>query len=300
MDSLLITGGSGFLGANLALMVSSYWKTYATYHHSPFCNKNLGIALHLDIKNRDEVKRIVSEISPKIIIHTAAITNSDFCAEHREEAQEVNVKGTNNITLAAEHVGARLIYISTDLVFKGDKRFYSEEDIPNPLCYYGKTKLEGEKIVASLSSNYCIARTSLIYGWSINSSKCFTEIMIGNLNNGKEARLFVDEYRTPIYIKNLCEILSELAKREDLQGIYHLCSSQRLSRFEFGLTISEIFGFNKKLFIPVSVDNFSFKDKRPKDCSMKNEKSMRDLKTKIWSIEEGVKDMRSFGGVDLQ
>lgn len=298
MESLLITGGSGFLGANLALMTSSCWETYVTYHSSPIRNKRLGVALHLNIKNRDEVERIVYEISPKIIIHTSAITNSSFCAEHQNAAWEINVKGTENIVLAAEQVKARLIYISTDLVFKGDKSFYSEEDNPTPLCYYGKTKLEGEKIVSSLSSNYCIARTSLIYGWSLNSSKCFTEIMISNLKNGKEVRLFMDEYRTPIYIKNLCEILLDLAKREDLQGVYHICGSQRLSRFEFGLKLSDIFGFTKEFIIPISVNEFSSKDERPKDCSMRNEKARSVLKTKFWSIEEGLKDMKCFEGVD--
>lgn len=294
MESLLITGGSGFLGANLALMTSSYWKTYATYHSSPVHNKRLGVALHLDIKNRDEVEKIVYEISPKVIIHTAAITNSDFCVEHQKTAWEVNVNGTENIASAAKQVKARLIYISTDLVFKGDKSFYSEKDIPTPLCYYGKTKLEGEKIVSSLSSNYCIVRTSLIYGWSLNSSKCFTEVMISNLKNGKKVRLFVDEYRTPIYTKNLCEILLELAKRNDLQGVYHICGSERLSRFEFGLKLSEIFDFNKELIIPISINDFSFKDKRPKDCSMRNDKAKSALKRKFWSVEEGLKNMKYF------
>lgn len=294
MESLLITGGSGFLGANLALMASFYWKTYVTYHSSPIRDKRLGVALHLDIKNRDEVEKIVYKISPKVIIHAAAITNSDFCVEHQKLAWEVNVNGTKNIVSAAKLVKARLIYISTDLVFKGDKGLYSEEDIPAPLCYYGKTKLEGEKIVSSLSSNYCIARTSLIYGWSLNSSKCFVEIMIDNLNNGREVRVFMDEYRTPIYVKNLCEILIELAKREDLQGLYHICGSQRLSRFELGLKLSKIFDFNKDLIIPISVDDFSFKDKRPKDCSMRNDKAKSVLKTKFWSVEEGLKNMKYF------
>lgn len=298
MESILITGGSGLLGSNLALMTSSSWKTYITYHSFPIRNRKSSVALHLDITNRNEVERVVYEISPKIIIHTAAITNSDFCAEHQKIAWEVNVTGTENIVLAAEQIKARLIYISTDLVFKGDKSFYSEEDLPNPLCYYGKTKLEGEKIVSSLSSNYCIARTSLIYGWSINSSNCFTEIIIDRLNNENEIRLFVDEYRTPIYIKNLCEILLELANRHELQGIYHICGSQRLNRFEFGLKLSEIFSFSKELIIPISVNEFPFKDERPKDCSMKNEKAMSVLKTKCWSVEEGLKDMKYFKSIN--
>jgi dTDP-4-dehydrorhamnose reductase len=116
--------------------------------------------------------------------------------------------------------------------------------------------------------------------------------MIENLKNRTKVKLFVDEYRTPIYIKNLCEILLELAKRRDLQGIYHICGSKRLSRFEFGLKLSEIFGFNKELIIPISINDFPFKDKRPKDCSMRNENIISDLKIRPWNIEEGLKNMR--------
>lgn len=297
MEILLITGGSGFVGRNLLLMASSYWKTYFTYHSSHIHNK-LGIALHLDIKNRDEVERIIYKYSPKVIIHTAAITNLDFCAEHQTIAWDVNAVGTKNIVLAAEGVKARIIYLSTDLVFKGDKSYYSEEDLPNPLCHYGKIKLKAERIVSSLSSNYCIARISPIYGWSLSSPKSFIEIVIDNLKNGREVRFFHDEYRTPIYVQNLCEILLELAENDDLQGIYHICGSERLSRLDFGLKLAKIFGFPKELIIPASVDDFSFKDERPKDCSMKNEKAMGVLKAKFLGIEDGLKVMKNLNCMD--
>ena len=292
MERLLITGGSGFLGGNLAAIATSCWETYVTYHSTPILKRRFGVALHLDIRNKDEVESILCELSPKVVIHAAALTDLDYCAEHQKAAWEINVRGTENVALAAEHVKARLIYVSTDSVFKGDEGLYSEDDLPEPLGYYGQTKLEGERIVSSLSSNYCIARASLLYGWSLNSSRCFTETMINDLRNKREVKLFVDEYRTPMYVKNLCEMFLELAARDELQGIFHIGGSQRLSRFEFGLRIAQEFGFNEKYINPVSVKTFPFVDKRPRDCSMRNEKAASILKAKFWSIEQGLKDMK--------
>jgi len=292
MIKLLIIGGSGFLGGNLSLIAPSSWRTYVTYYSSTVYNDKSDFALKLNIANKKEVENLISKISPDIIIHAAALTNMDYCADNQKTAWEINALGTKNIAIAAEKIAARLIYISTDLVFKGDRSFYSEKDCPDPLCYYGKTKLEGEKIVSSLSSNYCIARISLVYGWSVNSSKCFTEIMIENLKQGNRIKLFEDEYRTPIFNRNLCKILIELSEFDTIQGLYNLCGSERLSRLEFGFQLCEIFGFNKKLIIPISVDDIEFKDKRPKDCSMSNEKSMNVLKTEFCSIKEGLVDMR--------
>ncbi len=292
MERLLITGGSGFLGGNLASLATCCWETYTTYHSSPIPERGFGTAYYVDIGKEDEVRRLIDKLSPKVVIHAAAITHLDFCAQHQRVAREVNVRGTENVALAAEQVKARLIYVSTDSVFKGDEGLYSEDDLPEPLGYYGQTKLEGERIVSSLSSNYCIARASLLYGWSLNSSRCFTETMIDDLRNKREVKLFVDEYRTPMYVKNLCEMFLELAARDELQGIFHIGGSQRLSRFEFGLRIAQEFGFNEKYINPVSVKTFPFVDKRPRDCSMRNEKAASILKAKFWSIEEGLKDMK--------
>jgi len=292
MDRLLITGGSGFLGGNLALAASSMWNTFVTYYSSPVNNKKFVHPLKIDIANKNDVENLVNRISPAIIIHTSAITNFNYCAENQEKAWQTNVIGTENIVLAAEKIKARLIYISSDLVYSGNKSFSSENDVPSPESYYGKTKLEGEKMVSSISSNYCIARISLSYGFSINTSLCFTEVMINKLKERKKIKLFHDEYRTPIYIDNLCKILLEITKKDNLKGLFNICGPDRISRYEFGIQLSKIFEFDEELVIPISIDEFNFKDKRPKDCSMNNKKAMNVLETKFWSIEEGLKDMK--------
>jgi dTDP-4-dehydrorhamnose reductase len=290
---LLITGGSGFLGGNLVSIASTLCETYFTYHSSPCPTESPGAAICMDVTDQAQTEKIVQEISPAVIIHTAAVTNAGYCEEHQQAAWDINVNGTRNVASAAEKVGARLIYASTDMVFSGTNSFHSERDSPNPGHHYGKTKLMGEQIVQSVCSNYCIARIALVYGRSANESKCFTETMLDRMGRGESVRLFVDEYRTPIYAKNLCHALLELAEREDLQGIYHLAGPERLSRFEFGLKLAEIFGLDKKLLNPVSVDDVAFAYERPRDCSLSHTKATGVLNTRFWNVEEALNDMKS-------
>lgn len=293
MKPLLITGGSGFLGGNLVSIVAGLGETCFTYHSSPCPPDSSGAAICMDVTNQAQTEKIVREISPAVIIHTAAATNAGYCEKHQQAAWDINVNGTRNVASAAEKVGARLIYASTDMVFGGGESYYSESDTPNPGHYYGKTKLMGEQMVQSVSSNYCIVRIALAYGCSANRAKCFTETILERVGQSESVRLFVDEYRTPVYSKNLCHALSELAGREDLQGIYHLAGPERLSRYEFGLKLAEIFGFDKKLLIPVSLDDITFGYERPRDLSLNHDRAASVLSTRFWNVEESLNDMKS-------
>jgi dTDP-4-dehydrorhamnose reductase len=290
---ILITGGSGFLGGNLVSIASQTRETYFTYHSSPCPIESSVAGICVDVTDQAQTEKIIRGISPAIIIHAAAVTDASYCEEHQHEAWDVNVVGTRNVASAAEKVGARLIYVSTDMVFDGGDSFYSESDTPNPGHFYGKTKLMGEQIVQSLSSNHCIARIALVYGCSANASRCFTETILERVGKGESVRLFVDEYRTPVYAKNLCNALLELAEREDLHGIYHLAGPERLSRFEFGVKLAEIFGLDPNLLVPVSVDDAVFAYDRPKDRSLNHDKAASVLKTRFWNTEESLQDMKN-------
>jgi dTDP-4-dehydrorhamnose reductase len=292
MNSILIIGASGYLGGNLARIASSDWNIFLTFHNNKieFGEKNK--IFQLDIKNAEDVLRLIYKISPKFIVHTAAMTNLASCEVNKKEAWNINVIGTKNIALAAEQIKAKLIYISTDLVFDGTKGFYTEEDVPNPVCHYGYTKYEGEKIVSSICKDYIIARTSLIYGNSVNSSKCSAENLINSLKNNITVNLFFDEYRTPVYVNDISEIILELAELKNNKETYNICGSEKISRYQFGLKIAESFNLNKENIIVVSSNNPIYnKYNRPKDCSLSNTKVKRMLSTEFLSMEKGFMDM---------
>lgn len=286
--TILITGGSGFLGGNLIVQISQRFNIYSTYNTVIPNFKN---QTRLDITNEKEVFDILLEIKPDVIIHTAAMTNINKCFLDKVSCWKVNVEGTKNIVSAAEHIGSRLIYISTDMVYSGNESFYTETSEPKPICYYGKTKLEAEKIVGVSKLSYIIARVSLIYGLSKNNRKIFSEEIIKLLKQQRVIKLFTDEYRTPIYIDDLCKILFTLIDKSDLTGIFNISGDERVSRYEFGERLADLFGFSKKLLEPISIDDFNFLNKRPKDCSTSNLKIKKMLGAKFRTLDEGLLDM---------
>lgn len=290
MKNILITGASGFLGGNL-LSLSPFPKTYGTYNKNPLSNKN-NQTYQLDLSHQNEVLNLITNLEPNIIIHTAALSKPEICEENKEQAWEVNVEGTKNLIKNAEKLNSRLIYISTDLVFNGEKGWYSEEDHPNTISYYAETKLKAEEEVKENCSNYCILRTSLIYGMSLNNSKCFTEIFLRKLIKNKEVQLFVDEFRTPIYVKDLCKYIFEFTENDTLQGIFHLAGNERVSRYEFGLLAAKIFQLNKNLINPIKSKNIKTIARRAKDVSLINKKAKKELHKNFRDIKDCLKDFR--------
>ena len=294
-QKILLTGGSGFLGAHLTKRLSQSYQVYVTRYRSPLSSgiRHQVSTIHLDITNPLEVKTTVGRIQPALIIHTAANTNLRDCEENPTSAWELNVDGTNNLVQAAKKIGARFIYLSTDSVFNGKRGFYRETDLPEPINVYGVTKLEGEKIVAAQLTNVVILRLALLYGWSLTKSTSFTEDSVNDLSAGKKINAFTDEYRNPLHVLNLCEIIGEIIENNTIQGLFHAAGPDRVNRYEQTLRIAEIFNFDQSLISPITTSEIkTLTYKRPKDCSLNTEKLRSVIKTKIWSLEEGLKEMR--------
>ncbi|GAI18632.1 unnamed protein product, partial [marine sediment metagenome] len=189
---VLITGASGLLGANVALTASKKkdLEVYATYKSHPV-RINKCRTFYLDITHKKEVEQSMLKINPDFVIHTAALANVDQCQQYKREAWVINVSGTENLVEAVEKINSRLVYISTDSVFDGRRGWYTEKDRPNPLNYYAKTKLAGEKIVEGRNGNHTIIRTN-IYGWNITGKFSLAEWVIDGLKNRKTLTMFKD------------------------------------------------------------------------------------------------------------
>jgi len=161
MQKLFITGASGLLGNKIVEVTKHNYEVIPT-HNTKSLHSN---SLKLEITNLNEALSIFNKLEPNIVIHTASETNVDKCETEKEHSWKTNVEGTRNIAEACRKVDAKLVFISTDYVFDGEKGLYNEEDKPNPVNYYGLTKLEGEKQVIEHCKNYAILRTSVLYGW---------------------------------------------------------------------------------------------------------------------------------------
>jgi dTDP-4-dehydrorhamnose reductase len=287
VQKLLITGTSGLLGNKIVDVAKHNYEVIPTHNTKPLHSNSL----KLEITNLNEALSIFNKLEPTIVIHTASETNVDKCETEKEHAWKTNVKGTRNIAEACKNVGAKLIYISTDYVFDGEKGLYNEEDKPNPVNYYGLTKLEGERQVIEHSENYAVLRTSVLYGWHPWKQN-FVTWVINQLKQEKEINVVDDHYNTPTLADNLAEIAIEVAEK-DRRGLYHASGRERISRYEFAKQIARTFNLNAEIVKPAKMSQLTaWIAKRPRDSSLNTSKIQKQLKTKPLDITEGLNKMK--------
>jgi dTDP-4-dehydrorhamnose reductase len=287
MQKLLVTGASGLLGSKVVTCAKRRYAVIPLHNTHPLHPNSL----RLDVTNLSEVLNLFKKLNPQIVVHTASETNVDKCETQRELAWKVNVEGARNVAVACNKSGARLIYISTDYVFSGQKGDYDEQDEPSPVNYYGFTKLEGESQVRQHCKNYIIMRTSVIYGWHAWKQN-FATWIINSLEQNKEIAVVENHYNTPTLADNLAELTIE-ALQKHLKGLYHASGSQRISRFSFAKQIAKTFSLEEDLIKPIRMSQVeAWIAKRPRDSSLNVEKIKRQLRTKPLNISEGLKRMK--------
>jgi len=286
---LLITGAIGLYGSRLAKMgVQRNIEVYSSDVQELPVD---GTFVKLDVSNKELVAETFTRIKPDVVIHAATLTDVDKCELNKELAWKINVEGTKNIVEAAKGTGSFLIYISTDYVFNGEKGNYTELDQPNPINYYGLTKLKAEELVKA-QDEYLIGRPSVIYGSTPAAGKVnFALWLIETLHRGEHAKIVTDQFNTPTLNANLAEMTLESAERR-LTGTFHLCGATRVSRFQFAQLIAETFDLDKRLVDPVQSSQFKWPAKRPMDSSLDTSKAQKTLKNKPIEIHEALKRLK--------
>ena len=237
------------------------------------------------------VNEAFKRVKPDVVVHAASVTDVDKCELNKELAWKINVEGTKNIVEAAKNAGSFLIYISTDYVFNGEKGNYKEPDKPDPINYYGLTKLKSEELVQA-QAEYFIARPSVIYGSTPAAGKVnFALWLIDTLRKGERVRILTDQWNTPTLNTNLAEMTMEVVERR-LTGTFHLCGASRVSRFEFAELIADTFGLDKTLISPALSSQFTWPAKRPMDSSLDTSKAQQILNNKPLAINEALKKLK--------
>jgi len=294
MPRVLITGGSGLLGSALVRAARQEYEVSFTYHRHPVDLPGAsGLRLVLE-GERKPVAALLEASKPDVIIHTAGLRSLDYCETHPEEARRVNVEGTLRLAEAAAEHDIPFVFISTESVFDGTRGMYREDDVPNPITIYGRTKLEAEQSVRRLLPDALIVRTSSIYGRS-QHGQSLAEYILEELADGRPLEMITDSAFSPILSDNLAEAILELV-RTHRGGLYHVAGTERCSRYEFALAVAHVFGYDPGLIRPVTFQEVRarFDAVRPRDLSMNVSQAQAALRTtRLLTVNEGLKRFRS-------
>jgi len=282
-----VTGSAGLVGQQVVHdLAEAGDEVYSAYHDS---KPMLGIPTHMDLNSPDTIKEILEKINPDAIIHLGAITEVDLCESNKNLALQINAKATEIISKLAAEQNAFFVYVSTDYVFDGEKCMRKESDPTNPVDYYGKSKLEGEKSVMNLASSWCIARTSTPYGIH-HIKKSFPVWVVENLLKNNEIKVVVDQFTSPTYVPNLSRMLIEITKRQ-IVGVMHVAGATRISRYELAELVADKLKLDKKLLRPTNLADMKMTAKRPKDSSLDVSKAFSILNEKPFIIEQGIDNL---------
>ncbi|NQU94940.1 MAG: dTDP-4-dehydrorhamnose reductase [Candidatus Omnitrophica bacterium] len=281
---ILVTGSHGMLGVDLSKVLSRNYDVLG-----------LDISksdIQCDITDIDKTIKSIVDEKPDLVIHTAAWTDVDGCEKDPDKAKKINEGGTENIALAASKLDIPLIYISTDFVFDGEKKNpYTEEDTPNPLSVYGKTKLVAEQKVVALRK-YVILRTGWLYG---ANGKNFVDTIIDNAKTRNELKVVDDQAGCPTYTKDFAEAIGRLLDRlnwesKTIQEVYHVSNKGAVSWFDYAREIVKLAKLENVKVLPIKSKDLARPAKRPAFSVLDNSKFEKVTNFKMRSWKETLKE----------
>lgn len=277
---ILGTGLTGLVGSRIVELLSDQYEF-----------ENISRSTGIDILDKKAVREKIISSDASVVLHLAGFTDVDGCEKEKELGKEsycyqLNVVATENIAQIAKEIGKKLIYISTDFVFDGEKSEYMEEDIPNPVNWYGMTKYEGEKAVLSTLNNAIIAR--IAYPFAANVvKKDFVRSVLSRLQTGQPLKMVTDHIMTPTFIDDIATAIDVLIKN-NAEGIFHVVGSDSFSPYEEAGKIAAIFDIkNSDIEKTTREEFFAGRSPRPFCLALKNDK-IEQLGIRMKTFEEGL------------
>ncbi|MBI4991562.1 SDR family oxidoreductase [Candidatus Gottesmanbacteria bacterium] len=281
---ILGTGLSGMVGSRIVELLSDKYEF-----------ADLSFNTRIDITSVDQVLEVFKNSEAATVLHLAAKTDVDSCEDDKILTEEgpawlVNVEGTRNIVEAAQKYHKRVIYISSDFVFDGTEDFYTEEDVPNPVNWYGVTKYEGEKILEESGISHTIVRLAYPYRANFPLKSDFVRRIIEAGKENEEIKSLTDHFFTPTFIDDFAKALDILLQKE-LPGIFHLVGSQTLTPYEAVGEVFETFGLQGNIIPITRAEYFRNRAFRPCRLALKNDKITK-LGVKMHRFDEGLLEVK--------
>jgi dTDP-4-dehydrorhamnose reductase len=280
MIKVIITGSNGLLGQSLLNLLLEEKEKYEIYGFSRGINRSGRKDFNyvsIDITGEENLKKKIKEIQPDFIINTAAMTQVDDCENNKQACDVLNVDVVKWMSEIADEMNTHLIHISTDFIFDGVKGNYKETDTPNPISYYGLSKLKSEEVLTNSNINFTILRTILVYGKVFDMSRSNIVLWVKQmLEQGKEITIVDDQYRTPTYVVDLA-LACKISMDKKATGIYNIASKKIMSVFEIAKEIAGTFNLDKNLIKPISTSTLNQTAPRPAKTGFNLSKTNKEL-----------------------
>ncbi|NLC58275.1 MAG: dTDP-4-dehydrorhamnose reductase [Armatimonadetes bacterium] len=249
---IVVTGAAGMLGRDLVAILSE--------QHAVVPTDLAGAAHSLDITDAVAVRAFLEAERPDAVVHCAAYTDVDGCERDPDQAYRVNALGTAAVAGACHHVGAALVYLSTDFVFDGEKTTpYTEFDDPRPLGVYGASKLAGENLVRSLCPRHYVVRTQWLYG---AHGKNFPFAILRRADAGEPLRVVADQVGVPTFTRDLCGAIARILE-QPLYGTYHAANRGEVSWHGFATRLLALAGLDPSQVVPIPAAEWPSPTRRP-------------------------------------
>jgi dTDP-4-dehydrorhamnose reductase len=262
----LVTGATGLLGGHLLRELRSAGESVVAWSGSRQTDVLGQPVIRVDLADRPAVAAAFRDAAPDLVIHAAAVARVDECRREPDKARRINTEGSRHVARLSAERGARLVFVSTDLVLDGERGNYREDDEPHPLTIYGRTKAAAETAVLDVPRT-AVARLSLLYGRCLTGRTSFFDRMVAALRAGRPITLFADEWRTPLDLPTAAKALIALA-RSDVTGLMHLGGPERLSRLEMGRQSAHALGVSGDVIVAAGRNDAPGEEPRPADTSL--------------------------------
>ncbi|CAN5449412.1 dTDP-4-dehydrorhamnose reductase [soil metagenome] len=287
---VFVTGSNGLLGQAVTTMIARETNCeliLTSAEEKSFLDSGQKYE-QLDITAKEDVKRLIAFYEPNVIVNCAAFTNVDACENERELSWRINVDGVKNLIIACRKENCRLIHISTDYIFDGKNGPYTEESTPNPISFYGRSKLAAENAITTSTINFTILRTMVLYGIGINVKPNFALWMINMLKKNEPIRIVDDMIGNSTMVDDLAHsVLRSIDK--NLKGIFNIAGPDIISRYDFAMILCDVFKFDKKLVTKIKTQDLQQAAARPLNSGLTTLKAETQMGFKTMDTLEGLR-----------
>jgi dTDP-4-dehydrorhamnose reductase len=287
---ILITGGSGLLALNWACCMRASHEVILAQHTRKIHLRGTR-CVSLDLASAAALARDLESLRPDLVVHTAGLASVDLCEQHPDQAMNLNATLAANVASACRQLDIKLVHISTDHLFPGDKAFSTESDAPSPLNVYARTKLLAEQSVAREHPGAVIVRTNF-FGWGHQYRQSLSDWILATLRSGQVISMYEDVYFSPLLADRLAQAVHLLVAR-GISGIYNVSGDDRLSKHDFALRLARLFGLPETLIRRTRIASAASRAVRPLDMSLDNGKAVGCLGAGLGKVDDSLRELKA-------